>query len=209
MKQLALTSPEIRAEMHKLGVELSGSQAEQVRRYIELLLLWNQSLSLTSITDIHQILSRHFFESMFVAQIVDFSHGRLADVGSGAGFPGLGLKIIAPGLQLTLIESNLKKCAFLKEVIRTIGLSDCLVHQGRLDSFSAEGSSFDFVTSRALGQFDSLLDWASAALTPSGCVLLWIGADDASELRKTLAWSWREPVSIPGSDRRVILIGSR
>jgi 16S rRNA (guanine527-N7)-methyltransferase len=185
------------------------SQCEQVRIYMNVLLKWNHILSLTAITDPHQILTRHFAESMFAAKFTDFSHGRLADVGSGAGFPGLAVKILFPDLEITLIEANSRKCTFLKEVIRTLGLKHCSVHNGRLESLSTRSSTFDFVTARALGQFDSLLEWAQTTLSPDGSVVLWIGTADAEQLRANPEWKWQVPVRIPGSDRRVLLFGQR
>jgi 16S rRNA (guanine527-N7)-methyltransferase len=208
-KSSPLSSAEIQASLHTMVINLSASQSDQVRIFIDVLLKWNHTLSLTTITDPHQILSRHFAESMFVAKYADFSHGRLADVGSGAGFPGLALKILFPDLEITLIEANSRKCAFLKEVIRALGLEHCSVHNGRLESLSTQSSTFDFVTARALGQFDSLLEWAQTTLAPDGSVLLWVGSADAGHLRARPDWKWQVPVGIPGSDRRVLLFGQR
>ena len=83
-------------------------QAEKVAQYMQLLLEWNQSFSLTSVTNPSEILSRHFGESMFATSIVPIRQGRLADVGSGAGFPGLAIKIMRPELDVVLIEPNKK-----------------------------------------------------------------------------------------------------
>src|SRR5207244_13631657 len=100
----------------------SDAQIEGIRKYMDLLLLWNHKVSLTSIVDPGEILARHFGESMFAAAKFSILKGRLADVGSGAGFPGLALKIIRPELHVTLIEANAKKSAFLAEVVRDLGL---------------------------------------------------------------------------------------
>lgn len=208
-KSAPLASVEIQASLHKRGIDLSANQSDQVRIYVGVLLKWNQTLSLTTITDPHQILTRHFAESMFATKFADFSHGRLADVGSGTGFPGLALKILFPALRITLIEANSRKCTFLKEIIRTLGLKDCSVLNSRLESIPAQSSTFEFVTARALGQFDSLLEWTSGALTPAGCVALWIGAADAELVRAKSGWQWGDLARIPGSDRRVLLLGQR
>src|SRR5262245_17500282 len=119
----SILSPEGVAELLKpYGIHLSAAQLDQVRSYIALLLKWNQSVSLTAIEDQEEIVSRHFGESMFLAAEYPVENGRLADLGSGPGFPGLPLKIISPALEGVLIESNKKKCAFLWEVIRTLQL---------------------------------------------------------------------------------------
>jgi 16S rRNA (guanine527-N7)-methyltransferase len=200
-------APDIRNRLAALGVQISSEQAEQVRTYISILLLWNQKLALTSVTHPDEIISRHFFESMFAAQFGDFSKGRLADVGSGAGFPGLALKIIRPDLEITLIEANSRKCTFLKEVIRALGLTRCSVLNSRLESAPPSAQAMDFITSRAFGQFDQLLNWARESLVIGGQIVLWVGTRCSGRIASRSDWSWREPVLIPGSARRVLLFG--
>ena len=97
--------------------ELGGIQLDQIQKYISLLLLWNQKVSLTSIEDPQELVSRHFGESFFGAKFIENVGCRLADVGSGAGFPGLALKIALPELQVFLIEQDARKATFLNEVI--------------------------------------------------------------------------------------------
>ena len=109
---------QISAALAAFGIELSSDQLSRIRDYISILLRWNKLLSLTSITDQIEIVSRHFGESMFASSVLPLENCRLADVGSGAGFPGLALKILIPSLFVTLIESNKKKSAFLSEVVR-------------------------------------------------------------------------------------------
>src|SRR5271169_1607307 len=109
--------------MGKYGIGLSNFQVSQIQRYIACLVFWNQRVSLTSVSDPSEILERHFAESMLGAPLIRSAEGRLADVGSGPGFPGLALKIAIPKLQVLLIERNTKKCAFLNEVIRFLDLS--------------------------------------------------------------------------------------
>jgi 16S rRNA (guanine527-N7)-methyltransferase len=200
-------APDIRNRLAALGVQISSEQAGQVRTYISILLLWNQNLALTSVTDPDEIISRHFFESMLAAQFADFSNGRLADVGSGAGFPGLALKIMRPGLEITLIEANLRKCTFLKEVIRKLGFTRCSVQNSRLESAPPSTPAMDFITSRAFGQFDRLLNWARESLVIGGQIVLWVGKEASGRIASREDWSWRGTVLIPGSTRRVLLFG--
>src|ERR1700732_3192820 len=103
------------AEFH-LGV--NEQQVLQIQQYMGLLLKWNEAVNLTAIRDPLEILYRHFCESMFAASVVSLDNGRLADVGSGGGFPGLPLKIVRPELGLFLVESNVKKATFLAEAVR-------------------------------------------------------------------------------------------
>jgi len=126
---------------------------------MSILLTWNERINLTAIRDPLEILNRHFCECMYAASTVPVEDGRLADVGSGAGFPGLPLKIIRPGLQVVLIESNVKKATFLAEVIRDLGLAGARVLVSRYEELTEEVAPLDFVCSRALGEFVPFLEW--------------------------------------------------
>jgi 16S rRNA (guanine527-N7)-methyltransferase len=124
----AAPSPEtIRRALGEFQITADDTQVQQIQQYIDILLAWNDKVNLTAIRDPIEILHRHFCESMYAAAAVPVEKGRLADVGSGGGFPGLPLKIIRPGLQVFLIESNIKKATFLAEVIRELGLIDARV----------------------------------------------------------------------------------
>src|SRR6266851_5084734 len=112
----------IRRALEEFKLPAYDEQILQIQQYIKILLAWNDKVNLTAIRDPLEILYRHFCESMFAGISVPIERGRLADVGSGGGFPGLPLKILRPGLQVFLIESNLKKATFLAEVIRELGL---------------------------------------------------------------------------------------
>src|SRR5260370_7845710 len=118
-----------------------------------MVLKWNEKISLRAIREPLEILYRHFCESMYAAVAVPLERGRLADVGSGGGFPGLPLKIIRPDLQVFLVESNIKKVTFLAEVIRELGLKDAQVLARRYEELGEEVAPLDYVFSRALGQF--------------------------------------------------------
>lgn len=190
------------------GVSLKAGIADQIRFYISLLLKWNRTISLTTITDPIEMLKFHFGESMFAASAVDFSQSRLADVGAGAGFPGIPLAIFVPGLDVTLIESNSKKSAFLSEVVRELRLKNVTVFRGRMEDFPSESRRFDFIAARALGHHNELLRWAKNSLMGSGRVVLWLGEADSLEISGDPGWSWDSTRLIPGSERRNILVGS-
>src|SRR5436305_12996755 len=108
----------IRRALEEFKLPAYDDQALQIQRYVKILLAWNDKVNLTAIRDPLEILYRHFCESMFAAVAVPLVAGRLADVGSGGGFPGLPLRIFRPELQVLLIESNIKKATFLAEVVR-------------------------------------------------------------------------------------------
>src|SRR5580704_8071382 len=190
------------------GKALTDSQLASLAKYLELLTRWNQTIPLTSIQDDTEVVARHFGESIFPGSLLPMSRGRLADVGSGAGFPGLPLKIASPELQVTLLEPNLKKYAFLREVQSTLGLSSVEIVRSRYEDFHAAPGSFDFVCSRALGGYKRLLLWCRALLKPGGQVILWLGTEDSNLLMRAKGWNWALPVKIPESRQRILLMGT-
>jgi len=190
------------------GNALTDSQLASLAKYLELLKKWNQTIPLTSIDNDTEVVARHFGESIFPGSLLPMSRGRLADVGSGAGFPGLPLKIASPELQVTLLEPNLKKCAFLREVQSILGLSNVEVVRSRYEDFHAAPGPFDLVCSRALGGYKRLLLWCKALLKPGGQVILWLGTEDSNLLMRVKGWNWALPVKIPESRQRVLLIGT-
>ena len=179
----------------------------RIRTYILLLQRWNRSVSLTTITDPVEIVGRHFGESMYSAKLLPVENCRLADVGTGAGFPGLALKIASPGIHLTLIESNQKKCAFLSEVVRSLEFTDVDILAERFEQIRPETIRANIVTCRAVGEFKQLLHWSANALVRRGHLVLWIGAEDATRIASKSGWTWLPATRIPDSQRRFILIG--
>jgi|SRR5579862_6586600 len=184
-------------------------QILQIQQYITILLTWNEKVNLTAIRDPLEILYRHFCECMYAATAVPVENGRLADVGSGAGFPGLPLKIIRPDLHVFLVESNIKKATFLAEVIRELGLIDARVLVSRYEELTEEVSPLDWVCSRAVGDFGPFLEWAGSERTAAKEVILWIGARDLDAVKKIQGWEWREPIQVPHSLRRLLLVGTK
>jgi 16S rRNA (guanine527-N7)-methyltransferase len=199
----------IRRALDEFKLPSYDDQILQIQQYIKLLLTWNEKLNLTAIRDPIEILYRHFCESMYAGVSIPIETGRLADVGSGGGFPGLPLKILRPGLRLFLIESNLKKATFLLEVIRELGLTDAQVLVRRYEELGEEIAPLDFVCSRALGEFVPFLAWAQSEQIATKQVILWIGARDLPEIQKIHTWEWREPIPVPNSLRRLLLTGTK
>lgn len=171
-------------------------------------------MSLTAVTDPVEIIRFHFGESIFALTAGAVSDGRLADVGSGAGFPGLPIRLARPSINLTMIESNIKKCTFLREVSRKLRIDgDVRVLNGRMEDIPppspSEDERFDFISARAVGDFDALLDFARKFLTKKGRLVLWIGQEDAEALAgaNSVCWKWSDPILIPNSSRRNLLSG--
>jgi 16S rRNA (guanine527-N7)-methyltransferase len=199
----------IRRASGEFGIKLDDGQVVAIQRYIRLLLVWNDKVNLTAIRDPLEILYRHFCESMFGTVAVPLLAGRLADVGSGGGFPGLPLRILRPELRVLLIESNIKKATFLAEVVRELDLRNVTVHVGRYEEMTADLAPLDYICSRAFGEFKAFLLWSSTEVLAVKNVVLWVGTRDLEEIRGIAGWEWQEPVPVPQSLRRVILIGSR
>jgi 16S rRNA (guanine527-N7)-methyltransferase len=175
---------------------------------------WNARINLTAIRAPEEIVSRHFGESLFAARhllprTAESAAGplRVADVGSGAGFPGLVLKIWAPEMKLVLIESNGKKAAFLREVIRALNLDRVEVFAGRAET--VPGAGFDLVTLRAVEKFDAVLPIAAGLVSPGQRLALLVGRRQAQNLTpSTRAISWQPPLQLPQSDQRVLMVGT-
>jgi len=166
----SLSEHEIARELASYQVELSPAALHQLSCYLELLLRWNQRINLTGYRDPHQIVRRLFGESLFLAQVIEL-RGWLVDVGSGAGFPGLALKLAAPDLRATLIESRRKKGAFMKEVARSCEFYNVDVVVERFESWARRPvgpGKPSIVTTRAVKPGRELLDLTRALLADQG-----------------------------------------
>jgi 16S rRNA (guanine527-N7)-methyltransferase len=206
-KQPLPSDEQISSSLAGFQVQLSPEQITKVREYVRLLLKWNQSISLTSVLDPTEIVARHFGESMFLSCLIPVEKCRLADLGTGAGFPGLALKISCPTLRVTLVESNKKKCAFLSEVVRALEMKNVEVLPLRFEEIRNSTDFVEIVTARALGDFSKILRWAKLSLAHRGHVVLWLGGEDVSKLSSMPGWLWQPAVKIPDSQRRFVLIG--
>jgi 16S rRNA (guanine527-N7)-methyltransferase len=205
-----MLSPEtIRRALGEFQLDVNEKQIVYIQQYMKLLLAWNEKINLTAIRDPLEILYRHFCESMYAAVAVPVENGRLADVGSGAGFPGIPMKIIRPELHMFLVESNMKKATFLAEVLRTIELPDTKVLVSRYEELGEELMPLDYVCSRAVGEFEPFLTWAASERVATKQVILWIGGRDLDQARRGMNWEWREPIPVPHSLRRYLLVGTR
>jgi 16S rRNA (guanine527-N7)-methyltransferase len=199
----------VRRALREFQITVDDAQVSQIQRYMTMLLTWNEKVNLTAIRDPLEILYRHFCESMYGAGAVPLETGRLADVGSGGGFPGLPLKILRPDLQLFLVESNVKKATFLAEVVRELEFTNASVIVSRYEELGEELAPLDVVCSRAVGEFGPFLEWARSERVAAGQVVLWIGGRDLEEVRRISGWDWREPITVPHSLRRLLLVGAR
>ncbi len=199
----------VRRALGEFQIPIESRQVFLIQQYMKTLLRWNEKLNLTAIRNPLEILYRHFCESMFAAGAIPVDKGRLADIGSGPGFPGIPLRILRPELELCLVESNVKKGTFLAEVVRELQLSNVRVLISRYEELGEELAPLDFVCSRAVGEFGPFLEWAASNRVDSGQVILWIGGRDLEEAKKSKQWEWKEPILIPKSLQRYLLVGKK
>lgn len=187
---------------------LTQSQIESLQAYLDLLLKWNSKINLTSVRDPDEMVGRHFGESLFAARGIfpEPIPASVIDVGAGAGFPGIPLKIWNQSIELILVESNGKKSAFLREVARALNLEQVVVESKRAESLLAK---VDVVTLRAVERFDAILPTARKLLRSGGRLALLIG-EAQTEIAKSILsdLKWTDPIRIPLSDNRVLFIGN-
>jgi 16S rRNA (guanine527-N7)-methyltransferase len=204
-----LSEDTIRRAMQEFKIPVDEQQILLIQKYMQILRHWNEKLNLTAIRDPLEILYRHFCECMYAAVAVPGDFGRLADIGSGAGFPGIPLKIARPEIELFLVESNIKKGTFLAEAVRELELVNARVLISRYEELSEELAPLDYVCSRAVGEFGPFLEWAASDRLSARRTLLWIGGRDIDEVRKSSHWEWQEPILVPQSLRRCLLVGTK
>jgi len=216
---IAIPEGRCHSEPAKAGEEpavLSPAQLHSISTYIDILLRWNARINLTAIRDPEEIVTRHFGESLFAARYLFPASSSVssvvkglavADVGSGAGFPGLPLKLWDPHLALTLIESNHKKSAFLREVARALTLTGINIQTDRAETLA---TTFDVVTLRAVERFEAILPAAAALVAPTGRLALLIGAAQQAQARSTLPQlEWSTSAPVPQSRNRILLVAHR
>ncbi len=167
-----------------MGLAISAFQARQFFLHMCEMRHWNLSINLTAITEPEEIASRHFLDAIVAADRIP-DQSRLLDVGSGAGFPGLPLKVMRPRSQVTLIDSARKRINFLRHAVRQLELDQVIVHHGRIEAFAAgEGADlhFDFIVSRAFTGAAELARGVMPLLRRGTTLLVWKGPDIQGEL---------------------------
>jgi 16S rRNA (guanine527-N7)-methyltransferase len=175
--------------------ELTDAQAGALESHYDLLARWNRTLNLTTIRDLPEVIERHYCESIFLAAHLPAGPLRIADVGSGAGFPGLPLAIYRPECSVTLIESHQRKAVFLKEAAR--GLSNVRVLARRAEQVDEE---FDLAISRAVSYRDVIPSLKT--LAPAAALLS--GAESPPD---DMGFVWEQPIPLPWGEQRYLRMG--
>ena len=170
-------------------ITLTENQYEQFQKYFELLVEWNEKMNLTAITDESGVALKHFADSLSLLNFVDIpQNSSLADVGTGAGFPGVVLKIARPDIKLTLIDSLNKRLVFLGEVCAQLGIEAELIHSRAEDGARDEKlrESFDFAVSRAVARMNVLSEYCLPYVKVGGAFCAMKGAQANEEFKESL-----------------------
>ena len=157
-----MTQNEFINELKKLNINLTEKQQDQLNTYYELLIEYNKVMNLTGIIEKEQVYLKHFYDSLTITKVIDpIQEQTLCDIGTGAGFPGLVLKIIFPNLKVTLVDSLNKRIEFLKTVIEKLELTNIEAIHARIEEYGKiEREKYDIVTSRAVAPLNTLLEYA-------------------------------------------------
>lgn len=169
-------------------VALTDRQREQFSRYMELLLRWNERVNLTAITAPRDVYVKHFYDSLTPVLVHDFTGDeRLIDVGTGAGFPGIPLKIAFPRLRLTLLDALKKRIAFLEAVVHELALDDVQLIHGRAEDWGRDArhrEQYDMAISRAVARLNVLSEYCLPFVRPGGVFVAMKGSDVADEVQE-------------------------
>lgn len=206
VRELTATAAQIEKAFIQAGISgLPVGAYDKFRVYLELLLRWNQRLSLTAVREPDQIIQRHFVECVFVAQRLPPDIADLLDYGSGAGLPGIPIAICRPEISVTLAEAHGKKASFLREALRTLDLEGA-VYDGRVEAMPER--RFDAVTMRAVEKMDLAIP---LALQRVERYLVLLTTERSGLARGTAlpGLEWLEPISIPNTKQMVLEIGRR
>lgn len=189
------------------GAGLDARALSQFDAFLALLLKWNARINLTAVREPEEMVRRHFAESIFAAGQTPKKTKTLLDFGSGAGFPGIPIAICRPEIGVTLAESQGKKAAFLREVVRTLGLK-AEVWANRVEAMPAE-RVFDAVTLRAVDKMAAACRAAAERLAPGGRMIVFATRKTEESLEKIAGILWGESIAIPESDQEVLKTGKR
>ena len=155
-----MTEQEFVMELKKIGIVPTFLQLSQLNHYYELLVEWNEKMNLTGITEKEQVYLKHFYDSATLNLVVELKNQTLCDVGTGAGFPGIVLKILFPNLKITLVDSLNKRVEFLKTVIQELNLKDIEAIHARIEEYASQNrEKFELVTARAVAPLNVLLEY--------------------------------------------------
>jgi len=175
-------------EANKLNINLSDKMLNQLEKYYELLVEWNEKINLTAITDKNEVYLKHFYDSLTLCKVIDLNEiDSLCDIGTGAGFPGIVLKICFPHVELTLVDALNKRIKFLKLVCGELGLTNVECIHARAEEYAIKNrEKFDVVTARAVAALPVLLEYSIPLVKNSKYFIALKGTEDINESKNAL-----------------------
>ncbi len=178
-----MNNNEFLEELKKINIELTKEQKSQLEKFYQLLIEWNKQINLTRITDKEDVYLKHFYDSLTIAKVIDLSKiDTLCDVGTGAGFPGIVLKIVYPNLKITLVDSLQKRINYLNQITKELNLKDIKAIHTRGEDYK---ETFDVVTSRAVANIETLVKYTMHLVNKKGIFIAMKGNID-NELTKPI-----------------------
>ena len=178
-----MNNNEFLEELKKINIELTKDQQSQLEKFYQLLIEWNKQINLTRITGKEDVYLKHFYDSLTIAKVIDLSKiDTLCDVGTGAGFPGIVLKIVYPNLKITLVDSLQKRINYLNQIIKELNLKDIKAIHTRGEDYK---ETFDVVTSRAVANIETLVKYTMHLVNKKGIFIAMKGNID-NELTKPI-----------------------
>ena len=176
-------------ELEMLGIQLTDVQKEQFDRYYELLIEWNRVMNLTGITEYDEVNLKHFTDSLTIVRIKNMKNvSTLIDVGTGAGFPGIPIKIAFPHIKVTLLDSLNKRIKFLNQVVEELDLKDVVTLHGRAEDYAKKQEyreQFDLCVSRAVANLSTLSEYCLPFVKKEGCFISYKSADSDEEIQQS------------------------
>lgn len=174
-------------QLNELNIQLNEEQKQQFQRYYELLTEWNKVMNLTGITDYDEVNEKHFVDSLSIVKAVDIEHIKtVIDIGTGAGFPGLPLKIVYPHLHVVLLDSLNKRVKFLNTVIEELGLEKIETLHGRAEDYARQENyreQFDLCVSRAVANLSTLSEYCIPYIRVGGIFISYKSGSIEEELQ--------------------------
>jgi 16S rRNA (guanine527-N7)-methyltransferase len=205
------------------GIVLSETQLNQFDVYFNELVSWNEKMNLTGITEREQVYTKHFYDSLSLSFFMDMKKVKtLADIGSGAGFPGIPLKICFPDLQLTIIDSLNKRITFLKNIVEKLNLTGVELIHGRAEEWGQKQGyrdHYDLVTARAVAKLALLNEWCLPFVRVDGIFAAMKGSDPTDEIKEA-SYSFKQlkgklskveefTLPVEEADRHIIFVEKR
>lgn len=173
--------------LDSFGISLTDNQINQFMKYYELLIEWNKVMNLTAIIDFREVIIKHFLDSLSLVKVLRPNDEKLIDIGTGAGFPGIPLKIVFPNMNITLLDSLNKRINFLEEVIQALGLNNIKAIHGRAEDFGRDKNyreQYDLCVSRAVAKLPTLSEYCLPYVKAGGFFIPYKSRQSVEEIKE-------------------------